>query len=37
MVVRNVSLLAEVEYNTNPDFETDVRGNFGVTYSFSRS
>jgi opacity protein-like surface antigen len=35
MVVRNVSLLAEVEYNTNPDFETDVRGNFGITYTFS--
>jgi hypothetical protein len=37
MLIRNVSLLAEVEYNTNPDFETDVRGNFGITYSFSRS
>jgi hypothetical protein len=24
-----------MEYNTNPDFETDVRGNFGVTYAFS--
>jgi hypothetical protein len=37
MVVRNVSLLAEVEYNVNPDFDADVRGNFGITYSFSRS
>ncbi len=37
MLVRNVSLLAEVEYNTNPDFDADVRGNFGVTYSFSWS
>ncbi len=37
MVVRNVSLLAEVEFNTNPDFESDVRGNFGITYSFGRS
>jgi hypothetical protein len=37
MLVRNVSLLAEMEYNTNPDFETDVRGNFGITYSFSWS
>jgi opacity protein-like surface antigen len=37
MVVRNVSLLAEVEYNVNPDFDSDVRGNFGITYSFSRS
>jgi hypothetical protein len=37
MVIRNVSLLAEMEYNTNPDFETDVRGNFGITYSFSWS
>jgi hypothetical protein len=35
LVIRNVSLLAEMEYNTNPDFETDVRGNFGVTYAFS--
>jgi hypothetical protein len=37
MLVRNVSLLAEMEYNTNPDFEVDVRGNFGVTYAFSWS
>ncbi|MEO6025952.1 MAG: hypothetical protein ABIR79_03690 [Candidatus Binatia bacterium] len=35
LVIRNVSLLAEMEYNTNPDFETDVRGNFGLTYTFS--
>ncbi|MEB2286194.1 MAG: hypothetical protein B6D46_00070 [Polyangiaceae bacterium UTPRO1] len=37
LVVRNVSLLAEMEYNTNPDFEVDVRGNFGLTYTFSWS
>lgn len=37
MLIRNVSLLAEVEYNTNPDFEIDVRGNFGVTYAFGWS
>ncbi len=37
MVVRNVSLLAEMEYNTNQDFETDLRGNFGITYAFSWS
>jgi hypothetical protein len=37
LVVRNVSLLAEMEFNTNPDFEADVRGNFGVTYAFSWS
>jgi opacity protein-like surface antigen len=37
MVIRNVSLLAEMEYNTNPDFKVDARGNFGVTYSFSWS
>jgi hypothetical protein len=36
LVVRNVSLLAEMEYNTNPDSKTDVRGNFGITYSFNR-
>jgi hypothetical protein len=37
LVARSVSLLAEVELNTNPDFEHDVRGNFGVSYYFSRS
>lgn len=37
LVVRNVSLLAEMEYNTNPDFQVDVRGNFGLTYTFSWS
>ena len=37
LLIRNLSLLAEVEYNTNPDFEIDVRGNFGVTYAFSWS
>lgn len=36
LVFRNVSLLAEMEYNTNPDFEVDVRGNFGITYTFGR-
>jgi len=35
LVVRDVSLLAEMEFNTNPDFEVDLRGNFGVTYAFS--
>jgi len=34
-LVRNLSLLAEMEFNTNPDFEVDLRGNFGVTYAFS--
>lgn len=37
LVVRNVSLLAEVEINRNPDFAHDVRGNFGFSYYFSRS
>jgi len=37
LLVRNVSLLAEVELNRNPDFENDVRGNFGLSYYFSRS
>lgn len=36
LLIRNVSLLAEMEYNTNPDFETDVRGNFGITFTFGR-
>jgi hypothetical protein len=35
LLVRNLSLLAEMEFNTNPDFEVDLRGNFGVTYAFS--
>jgi hypothetical protein len=37
MVVRNLAVRAEVELNTNPDFRRDVRGNFGVSYYFSRS
>lgn len=37
LVFRDVSLLAELEYNTNPDFEVDLRSNFGITYAFSRS
>jgi hypothetical protein len=35
LLIRNLSLLAEMEFNTNPDFEVDLRGNFGITYAFS--
>lgn len=35
LLVRNLSLLAEMEFNTNPDFAVDLRGNFGLTYAFS--
>jgi hypothetical protein len=37
MVARNLAARAEVELNTNPDFRRDVRGNFGLSYYFSRS
>jgi hypothetical protein len=37
IVVRNLAVRAEVELNTNPDFRRDVRGNFGVSWYFSRS
>ena len=37
LVARHVSLLAEIEVNRNPDFEDDIRGNFGVSYWFSVS
>lgn len=37
MVARNLAVRAEVELNTNPDFRRDVRGNFGISYYFSRS
>jgi opacity protein-like surface antigen len=35
MLVRNLMVRGEVELNTNPDFRHDVRGNFGLSYSFT--
>lgn len=34
LLIRNLVLRAEVELNTNPDFEKDVRTNLGVSYYF---